>query len=598
MVETIKTRIDSLRKKMQGAGADICLITGGDYHMSEYSGDFFATREFFSGFTGSAGTLVFTVDKAFLFTDGRYFTQAENELEGTGITLMRSGTEGVPTVKEHIKDLTEKSGDATLAFDGRTVSAGIGADLEKIQGLSLISDLDPAEGIWKDRPAFPSSEIFYLEEIYSGESSESKLKRIREVMKERGADIHVTASLDDIAWTLNLRGKDVACNPVFMSYLLIEQNDAVLFVQDRALTPDVKKYLETIGVTVMDYKDFYKVCEERKKAGLVFLADKKRINYRIYRIIKDERNVFKDNPAVLFKAVKNETEIKNLTELHKEDGACVTRLMMWAKSLGDGEATELDAAEYVDSLRKKIRDFFDFSFPTISAFGANAAMMHYSAGPESNTVIRKGGMLLVDSGGQYLRGTTDITRTVAIGEANGEMKKAFTLTLKGMLALADAVFLKGCSGYSLDILAREPLWREGIDYRCGTGHGVGYMLNVHESPNAFRWKYTPGISEIAELEPGMVTTDEPGVYETGKFGIRIENELLCEKAFENEYGTFLRFKTLTLAPIDLDLIDVRYMNEDDVKRLNEYHKKVREELMPLMETPEEKKFLEEYTSEI
>ena len=272
--------------------------------------------------------------------------------------------------------------------------------------------------------------------------------------------------------------------------------------------------------------------------------------------------------------------------------------MMWVKEYANSEITEMDAASFVDAQRKKISDFYDLSFPTISAYGANAAMMHYSATPENNALIKDKGMLLVDSGGQYLRGTTDVTRTFAVGEVTDEMKKAFTLTLKGMLSLSDTVFLEGCSGYSLDILARGALWKEGIDYRCGTGHGVGFMLNVHEGPNAFRWKYVPGVSEIAQLQPGMITTDEPGVYEEGKYGIRLENELLCEKAFENEYGTFLRFRTLTLAPVDLDLVDTWYMNEDDLERLNNYHKTVREELMPLMSDDRERKLLERYTREI
>ena len=590
-------RLNELRKKMSEAGADICLITGDDFHLSEYSGDYFASREFFSGFSGSTGTLVVTGDEAFLFTDGRYYTQAENELEGTGITLMRSGTQGVPTVKEHIANLSGQMESAVLAFDGRTVSAWFGEKLEQIEGLSLLPDFDPTEGIWKDRPEFPGSEVFCLEEQYTGESAESKIERVRGKLQEKGADIQLLASLDDIAWTLNLRGKDVACNPVFMSYLIIEKDETTLFIQEKALTEEVKSYLKNISVTIKDYWDFYESLEKKKESGNIFSADKKRINYRIFDLINNKKTLFSVNPTVLFKAIKNETEIKNLSEIHKEDGVCVTRLMMWAKGLKDGEATELDAAGYVDGLRMKIKDYYDLSFPTISAYGANAAMMHYSATLKNNALIKKGSMLLVDSGGQYLRGTTDITRTFAIGEVTEEMKKAFTLTLKGMLALSDAVFLKGCSGYSLDILARQHLWKEGIDYRCGTGHGVGYMLNVHEAPNAFRWRYIPGVSEIAELEPGMVTTDEPGVYEPGRYGIRIENELLCEKAFENEYGTFLRFRTLTLAPIDLDLIDPKYMNEDDIRRLNDYHNRVREELMPLMETSDEKEFLERYTQE-
>ena len=598
MKERIVSRIENLRRRMKQAGADLCLITGEDYHLSEYPGKYFGTREFFSGFTGSAGVLLISREEVWLFTDGRYFTQAEYELEGTGISLMKSGTKGVPTVKEHIEVLSRSKKYFVIAFDGRTVSAHTGCSIAEIPDVRVIPDFDPVGDMWGDRPAFPCSESFVLDLKYAGETAVSKLTRIKESMMEAGAEIHVIASLDDTAWTLNMRGRDVDCNPVFMSYLLIEPEEAVLFIQEKALTPEVKNHLNDAGVSVRDYKDFYPVCEEKKKEGKVFLADKRRVNYRTFNIIKDGETVIKENPSVLFKAVKNETEIRNLTDIHREDGACVTRLMMWVKEYANSEITEMNAASFVDAQRKKISDFYDLSFPTISAYGANAAMMHYSATPENNALIKDKGMLLVDSGGQYLRGTTDVTRTFAVGEVTDEMKKAFTLTLKGMLSLSDTVFLEGCSGYSLDILARGALWKEGIDYRCGTGHGVGFMLNVHEGPNAFRWKYVPGVSEIAQLQPGMITTDEPGVYEEGKYGIRLENELLCEKAFENEYGTFLRFRTLTLAPVDLDLVDTWYMNEDDLERLNNYHKTVREELMPLMSDDRERKLLERYTREI
>lgn len=598
MKEKIISRIKVLRDRMRKTGADICLITGEDYHLSEYSGEYFGTREFFSGFTGSAGVLLISMEEAWLFTDGRYFTQAESELEGTGISLMKSGTKGVPTVKEQIELLSRSKKSFIVAFDGRTVSAHTGCGIADIPGVKVVPDFDPVGDMWEDRPVFPCSETFVLDDKYAGETAECKLGRIRESIKEAGADIHVITSLDDIAWTLNMRGRDVACNPVFMSYLLIEPEEAVLFIQEKALTSDVKKHLDDAGVKIRDYKDFYPVCEEKKKGEKIFLVDIKRVNYRTFNIIKDKKTVIKENPSVIFKAVKNETEINNLIHIHREDGACVTRLMMWTKGLKTHEASESDAADYVDGLRKKISDFFDLSFPTISAYGANAAMMHYSATPGNDSVIENRGMLLVDSGGQYLRGTTDVTRTFAVGEVTDEMKKAFTLTLKGMLSLSDAVFLEGCSGYSLDILARGALWKEGIDYRCGTGHGVGYLLNVHEGPNAFRWKYVPGVSETAQLQPGMVTTDEPGVYREGEYGIRLENELLCEKAFENEYGTFLRFKTLTLVPIDLDLVDTGYMNEEDLERLNNYHKTVREELMPLMSDDRERELLERYTRAI
>ena len=603
--KTIRSRIKALRSRMKRSGMDICLITSDDWHQSEYSGDFFAVREFFSGFTGSAGSLVITMNDAALFTDGRYFVQADYQLEGTDIRLMKSGTEGVPAVSGYIEILAgilgEKDKKIVLGLDGRTISSGLGEKLLKTGRIELISDFDPADEIWEDRPEFPHSRPFILGEEYTGRSLQNKLAAIREEMDKSGADAHVTASLDDIAWILNMRGRDVECNPVFMSFLLIKNNGGVLFANEESIDPEVREYLAENKLELKPYENIYDECKKLAVTGNKILIDKERVNYRLFSTIceagGDEAIKEAVNPSLLMKAIKNETEIKNLIDIHIEDGLAVTRLMHWVKTADRSDMTEMKAAEYVDSLRSRISDYYDLSFPTISAYGANAAMMHYAATEDNQAKIGDLGMLLVDSGGQYLRGTTDITRTFACGKVSDEEKRAFTLTLKGMLALANVTFLKGCSGYSLDILARAPLWEQGIDYRSGTGHGVGYMLNVHESPNAFRWRYTPGVSEYAALEPGMVTTDEPGVYMDGKFGLRIENELLCEEAFVNEYGTFLKFRVLTMAPIDLDLVDTRYLEVSDIKRLNEYHKQVYDALSPLM-NGEELEFLRKYTKPV
>ncbi len=631
--DTIKNRLKALRERMSGgeatsAPADLCLITSDDFHGSEYTGDHFKVREFFSGFTGSAGTLVISIDNAWLFTDGRYFVQAQNELEGTGIHLMKSGTEGVPSVEDFLKEKAlhirrVKNSPAVLICDGRTVSARLGDELASDDNITFFGDFDPAEDIWTDRPPVEASDIFILDDnCYAGENVESKLSRIRGKMKDEGCDRHVVAALDDIAWTLNLRASDIECTPVFTAYLWIDTDEALLFTDLSRVSEKVTAFLEGYGVKVRDYEDFYDFLREgicsvdvaqtgagshlqsethkNEKKGLLY--DKKNVNYNIFEII---RNAPRDpgregeNPAKYFKAVKNPVEIKNLTEVHIDDGLCVFRLMRYVKEAvkaGD-TVTELSAVRYIDRLRSEVPDFKELSFPTISAFGANAAMMHYSATEESDTEIRPGGMLLVDSGGQYLRGTTDVTRTFALGKADDEMKKAYTLTVKGAFALSDAVFLEGCSGYSLDILARQPLWREHIDYRCGTGHGVGYMLGVHEGPNSFRWKYLPGISEIAELKPGMVTTDEPGVYVDGSYGIRFENELLCEKDTQNEYGTFLRFRILTVAPLDPELIDTKWLDRSDLERINRYNRFVYETLAPRLEA-EELEYLKDYTKEI
>ena len=603
--KTIKSRLKALRARMKSEKMDICLISSDDWHQSEYSGDFFGVREFFSGFTGSAGSLVITQSDAVLFTDGRYFVQADYQLAGTDIRLMKSGTQGVPTISQYIDVMagvfakTDKK--AVVGLDGRTISLSLGEKLLSSNLVELITEFDPAYGIWEDRPNFPSSMPFILGEEYAGKSCKDKLLLIREEMEKSEADVHVVASLDDIAWILNMRGNDVECNPVFMSFLIIKKDRGVLFANEASIGPEVKSYLDENKIELMPYELIYDECKKLAVTGNKFLIDKERVNYRLYSSILEvggeEAVKFSTNPSLLLKAVKNETEIKNLIDIHVEDGLAVTRLMYWLKTEDKSGMTEMSVAEYIDKLRRGISDYHDLSFPTISAYGANAAMMHYAATPDNQAVIKDEGMLLVDSGGQYLRGTTDITRTFACGKVSDEEKKAFTLTLKGMLALANVTFLKGCSGYSLDILARAPLWEEGIDYRSGTGHGVGYMLNVHESPNAFRWRYTPGISEYALLEPGMVTTDEPGVYSDGKFGLRIENELLCEEAFVNEYGTFLKFRVLTMAPIDLDLVDIKYLEESDIKRLNDYHKQVYEALSPLMDG-EELEFLRKYTRPI
>ena len=627
----IKKRIEMLRERMgsEKRPADLCLITGDDYHGSEYVGDFFKVREFFSGFTGSAGTLLVSMEEAWLFTDGRYFVQAERELEGTGIILMRSGTQGVLSVLDFIRKKAaqisaEKEEEAVLVCDGRTISAGFGEKLASDENVVFDGVFDPAECIWTDRPKAAATLIFVLDEDkYAGERVDSKLSRIRKSMHEAGCDCHLLASLDDIAWTLNLRASDIECTPVFTAFLWIEEEKAVLFTDTSRITGEVERFLLDYGTEVRNYDEFYgflknvlngtgeiKDAEAYSDADSLktgagqrcLLYDKSNVNCRIYEIIKNAPGIpghTGDNPAKLFKAVKNPVEIKNLSQVHIDDGLCVFRLMRYVKEAvkNNEPVTELSVADYIDGLRRKIPDFKELSFPTISAFGANAAMMHYQASDENNAGIEPGSMLLVDSGGQYFRGTTDVTRTFALGEVGEGMKKAYTLTLKGAMALSDAVFLEGCSGYSLDILARQPLWKEHIDYRCGTGHGVGYMLGVHEGPNAFRWKYIPGVSEIANLEPGMVTTDEPGVYVEGEYGIRFENELLCEEDDVNEYGRFLKFRILTVAPVDPDLIDKRWLDETDIDRINRYSAFVYETLAPKVKE-EELPALKEYTRRI
>lgn len=597
--KVIAGRLSKVRDIMKSEGVDIYVIVTGDYHISEYAGDYFKEREFITGFTGSAGTAVITQDDARLFTDGRYFVQAEKQIEGTGFSLMKVGAPGVMNVAQYCESIVKDG--MSMGFDGRTMSAEEGIELSDIckkAGAGCLYDFDAIENIYEDRAEFPHSKAFYLDEEYSGESIISKLSRIRKYMDNKNADIHIMATLDDICWTFNIRGCDVECNPVIMAYSVITSDEAYIYTdKDRFDDKTLAKFGEAC-VKVLPYDSIYG--DITRMNGKV-LIDKRRVNMRIYELIQSGRDVeavLSDNPAMHFKAIKNETEIRNLYSIHVDDGVAVTKFIFWLKkNVASGNLTEADAAAYLDNLRSDIKDYIELSFDTISAYNANAAMMHYHADETNATVLKPEGMLLVDSGGQYMRGTTDITRTIALGPVTDEMKKYYTLTLKGMLSLANAKFLKGCNGFSLDILARAPLWNVGMDYRCGTGHGIGYLLNVHESPNGFRWKHNPGKNDLAVIEEGMVTSDEPGVYIEGRFGIRIENEIVCQKDFDNEYGTFLKFDMLTVVPIDLELVDVNYLDAVDTERLNNYQERVYKTLEPYFEG-EEKDMLREATRPI
>ena len=594
--KVIAGRLSKVRDIMKSEGVDIYVVVTGDYHISEYAGDYFKEREFITGFTGSAGTAVITQDDARLFTDGRYFVQAEKQIEGTGFSLMRVGAPGVMNVAQYCESIVKDG--MSMGFDGRTMPAEEGIELSDIckkAGAGCLYDFDAIENIYEDRAAFPHSKAFYLDEEYSGESIISKLSRIRKYMDNKNADIHIMATLDDICWTFNIRGCDVESNPVIMAYSVITKDEAYIYTdKDRFDDKTLAKFGEAC-VEVLPYDSIY---EDIARMNGKVLIDKRRVNMRIYQLIQSGRDVeavLSDNPAMLFKAIKNETEIRNLYSIHVDDGVAVTKFIFWLKkNVASGNITEADAAAYLDNLRSNIKDYIELSFDTISAYNENAAMMHYHADETNAAVLKPEGMLLVDSGGQYMRGTTDITRTIALGPVTDEMKMYYTLTLKGMLSLANAKFLKGCNGFSLDILARAPLWNVGMDYRCGTGHGIGYLLNVHESPNGFRWKHNPGKNDLAVIEEGMVTSDEPGVYIEGRFGIRIENEIVCLKDFDNEYGTFLKFDMLTVVPIDLELVDVNYLDAVDIERLNKYQERVYKTLESYFDG-EEKNMLREAT---
>ena len=595
----VTERIQALRAEMQKRNIDMYIVPTSDFHESEYVGDYFKARKYITGFTGSAGTAVITKDAAGLWADGRYFIQAEQQLAGSPITLYRMGEEGVPTVKEYVEQNLKEGG--CLGFDGRVINAKDGEDYEKTaagrQG-TVYADEDLVGVIWEGRPELPKNPVFVLEGKYAGESTESKLKRLREKMAEKKAGIHILTSLYDIAWLFNIRGGDISHVPVVLSFAAITDQDCIWFIHEEVLDQNLQQYCREQHITILPYGDIYRYAEEIPENASVLL-DKNIVNYRIFHNLAPKVNVVHgENPTELMKAVKNETELSNIRNAHVKDGVAFTKFMYWLKTnIGKIEITEISASDYLEGLRKEQELFVDLSFDTISAYGANAAMMHYTATPESNAVLKPQGFLLVDSGGHYLDGSTDITRTMALGYLTEEEKFHFTTVCRSNLNLAAAKFLHGCRGLNLDILSRGPLWNLGLDYKCGTGHGIGYLLNVHEGPNGFRWKIVPERGDSCVLEEGMVTTDEPGVYLEGKYGIRTENELICKKAEKNEYGQFMEFETITYAPIDLDAILPEEMTATERNLLNQYHKMVYEKISPFLEK-EEQEWLKTYTREI
>ena len=597
----IKERLAALRAAMEEADIDCYIIPTSDYHNSEYVSEYFMVRKYFSGFTGSAGTLVVLKDKAALFTDGRYFIQAARQLQGSGITLMKVGEPEVPTLEEYVKQELKEG--ENIGFDGRVITAGDGLAFEKTateKGGKVIYHLDLAKKIWMDRPELLFTPVFALKEEYSGESCDDKRKRLREKMKEEGSAVHLLTTLDDIAWLFNLRAKDVESCPVLLSYAVITMDEAILFAGESAFDDTVRKYLAEHHVTLRPYDDFYTYVAERVKQRPQdkLLVCENRINYRLKKEMGDAVIVDRANPTTLMKAIKNKTEQNNLRTAHLMDAVAVTRFMYWLKTnVGKVPMTEVSASDYLESLRAENPSYIEPSFATICAYGANGAIIHYTATPVSCSEIQAKGMLMVDSGGHYYEGSTDITRTFVLGEITEEMRQHFTLVARAMLRLKSTRFLHGCKGVNLDLAAREVFWEKGLDYKHGTGHGVGYLLNVHEGPNSFRYKVLPGSDNDWVFEEGMVTTDEPGIYIEGSHGVRIENELLCRKGEKNEYGQFMEFEDLTYVPIDLDGLDVSAMENSEIQVLNRYHRTVYEKLAPFFDG-EELEWLKNATREI
>lgn len=574
------------------------IVPSSDFHGSEYLSDYFKARAFLSNFTGSAGTLIVTQKFAYLWTDGRYFIQAALEIDNNFIQLMKMGQPNVLTIPEFLN--SELSDGDTLAFDGRLLSTSFVLDLKnKISAnINLLSDKDLVSHVWNKRPNLPFSILYKHDEFFSGKSYLSKLEEIRNIMRLENASCHIISSLDDQAWLFNLRGNDITHTPVFLAYTVITLDTVILFINPNKIDLSIEKYLNDNDIIVKPYNELYDYIKTIKNKNI--LVDYNKINYQIYDSIHAVNNLInKTNPTLELKCIKNETEIKNTKHAHIKDGAAFTKFMYYLKNAYDNneELSEISVSNYLEDLRTKNKGYIDLSFNTICAFKDHAAMMHYSAKVESEYQLNDNGLLLVDSGAHYLEGTTDITRTIALGNITDEMKLHFTTVLKSVIALSTAVFLKGCKGSNLDVLARGPIWKLLIDYKCGTGHGVGHVLSVHEAPNGFRWNVVPERNDSAVLLPGMITTNEPGIYLENKYGIRIENEMLCVEKSNNEFGEFLAFETLTYAPIDLDAINIDLLTNDEKEWLNNYHQDVYDNLHDYL-TDEELDWLRAYTRKI
>ena len=585
---TVQQRLESLREVMRREHLSACIFPSTDPHQSEYVADHWKGREWISGFDGSAGTAVVTLTSAALWTDSRYFIAAEEQLKGTEFQLMKLKIEGTPAIAEWIG--RECGAGAEVAVDGMVNSANsvkeLITDLRRQGGITLRTNFDPLAQIWNSRPAIPENpvEIYPLE--YAGERCRDKIARIRKALREQHADGMLMAALDDIAWTLNLRGTDVHCNPVFVSYLLISTQDVTLYINKVKLTPEVEAYLKAEGVKTAPYEQVAKGLKDYFEYNI--LLDPDEVNYVLYKQVSREI-IEAESPVKRMKTVKNETEIAGFRSAMLKDGIALVKFLHWLSGyIGKpeiSELTEISIDQKLTSLRAAQPLYRDISFDTIAGYGAHAAIVHYEATPETDIPLQPKGLLLLDSGAQYLDGTTDITRTIALGPLTEEEKKIYTLVLKGHIQIELCKFPSGASGTQIDILAREAMWREGLNYLHGTGHGVGTYLNVHEGPHQFRMEWKP-----APLVAGMTITDEPGIYLAGRSGARIENVLIVTPYKETEFGQFLQFESLTFCPIDKAPIIADMMTEEEIAWINGYHQHVFETLSPHL-TSEEKAWL-------
>ena len=588
----IQERLQNLRAKMQENGVQAYIIPTSDFHETEYVSDYFACRKYMSGFTGSAGTLVVLTDQAGLWTDGRYFIQAQAQLQDTGIALMKMGQPETPSIEDYICQNLSKG--SKVGFDGRVINY---MDYKRYHAIfdshqiDIVANLDLVNEIWQDRPALPATKTFHYALRYAGVSMEDKLAQVRQAMTREGCASFIITKIDEIAWLFNIRAHDIPHFPVALAYATIEKEKATIYIDASRLDDESKALFEQNQISVKLYNSIYEdVCSLQ---GPV-LVDPHFVNSRLALLVQ-EKLVEAVDPIVLMKAQKNATEIENTKWAHIKDGVACTKFMYWLKkNVKSQEITECSAQDQLQQYRKEQENYLEDSFNTICAYKEHAAMMHYSSTPETDVTLKPEGMLLVDSGGQYLEGTTDITRTFVLGEISEEEKHWFTLAMRSHIRLAKAHFLYGCRGLNLDILARGPLWDEDMDYQCGTGHGVGHLSNVHEAPNGFRWRIVPERNDSCVLEEGMIQSDEPGVYKEGEFGIRHENELLVVKGTNNFYGQFMHFEPLTFVPFDLDGIDRSKMTQDEIEWLNAYHAQVYDTLQPYL-NDEEKDWLKNAT---
>ncbi len=595
----VTEKIAALQSLMAEQGMDAYIVPTADFHQSEYVGEHFMARAFLTGFTGSAGTAVVTRTKSYLWTDGRYFLQAAAQLEGSGIILMKSGEEGVPEIAELLEK--ELGDGAVIGFDGRTVGIRQGREYEEIarrKGGKIICQEDLVDKIWQNRPPLPQNPAFSLDVRYAGEDVSSKLKRVREKMEEYQASALLLTGLDDIGWMLNIRGRDVEYFPLLLSYAVVTMDGVELYVDARKLDSSIKKHLLHNCIQVHNYDSIYGRMKKFTKDERIWL-DEAQVNYALSQnLAPDVPVVIGENPLILMKAVKNDVEVENIRKAHLKDGVAHTKFMYWLKqNVGKIQITEMSASEKLEELRAEQGDFISPSFGPISAYKEHAAIVHYSSSPETNVELKPEGLFLTDTGGNYFQGSTDITRTVALGPVTDEERAHFTTVVASMLNLADVVFLHGATGMNLDYAAREPFWRQRLNYNHGTGHGVGYLGNIHEPPQRFMWKPPVNGSAAPALEKNMVITDEPGIYIEGSHGIRIENELLVCEDEKNKYGQFMRFEHLTFVPIDLDALEPGLLTERELGLLNAYHGQVYEKISPYLDE-EERGWLKMYTREV